>query len=528
MGMTSVDGLVSGLDTTSIVNQLMALERRPVENLTARKATYDARVTAWDQIGAKIAALRTALEALDTASDLKSFKATSSNTNVLTVSAGSSAVPGPISFVVKELASAQQLMSKSFASPSAEVSATAATATITSGLARINAGVNVTGTVANGSHTITVSQKADTTWQASLDGGTAVAITPPGVGETNHTVSFTVGTGSLEFDFAGAPTAGTASVAVANVAAHGTLADLASAISTAGGPARAQVVDFGGGQGARLILTATNTGTDNGVELLWTDGDNSRTSPSPLVAAMAELKPAQNAAIEIPGIDGTTATRQTNTISDLVPGVTLNLVKKDDNPVTVTVTQDVDGAVSKVQALVTSLNGVVSGIKSAIGYDAATKKAGALLGDSTARSLQSSLATATGTLLETGTYKLFSQLGLSLTKDGTYTLDESKLRAALGSDYDNTGTAINSLVGEVLDWAKDNDATTGTVSRAKGGAKSTSTDLQKQIDGYDVRLAATEARFRKQFTALEAALGQLKSQSSWLAGQIASLPGFDT
>jgi flagellar capping protein FliD len=78
-------------------------------------------VTAWDTIGTKISALRTALEALDTASDLKTFKATSSNTNVLTVSAGSSAVPGPITMVVKELATAQQLMSKSFTSAGAEI-----------------------------------------------------------------------------------------------------------------------------------------------------------------------------------------------------------------------------------------------------------------------------------------------------------------------------------------------------------------------------------------------------------------------
>lgn len=513
MGLTSIDGLVSGLDTTTIVSQLMAIERLPVTRLTARMAASDAKATAWDQIGSKMAALRTALEAIDTSTDFKSFNASSSNTEVLTATAGPSAVSGPFTLTVHALARAQQLISTPFASSTAELNtgSTATTATISSGLANIGATMSLSGTVANGSHTITVSRAADNSLQASLDGGTAVAI-------AGNSVSFTVGTGTLQFDFAAETTVGTASVSVVNVAAHATVASFASAVSAAGGPARAQLVDLGNGAGTRLILSAAKPGTDNAIEVQWTDGTD-RTG-------LTELQSAADADIEIPGL-AEHAIRSSNTISDLVPGVTFNLAKADPtNPVTINVTQDVDGAVGKVKAFVEALNAVVSALKSNSSQDAATKKSGPLAANSTLRSLQSSLATATGTVLSSGTYTALSQIGVSITRDGTYTFDEPKLRTALGSDFDGATNAINSLVSPLLTWAKDNDAKTGTVLRAKDGAKSVSRGIQKQIDAYEDRLTITEARYRKQFTNLEAALGQLKSQSTWLSGQLASLPSF--
>lgn len=515
MGLTSVDGLVSGLDTTTIINQLMALERRPVENLTARRVAYDAKVTAWDQIGSKLAALRTAVEALDTSTDLRLFKGTTGDSGILTVSAGTGASPGSLSLTVQHLARAHQLVSQRFDTPTSTVGA--GTFWAASGLDGLGATLTVDDGYTSGTHTLLVRDAAGGTGQEAVLDGVAVAIEAD-AGRQSATFT-TEGGQSLTVSFASAPLNGTATLTVANLTSStATLTDLAANASVAGGPARAQVLNVGGDGGARLVVTATRAGAANAISWNWSG------SPAITFEGPEDLT-SLDAVVEVPGVG--TATRPSNTIADLLPGVTLNLVKEDPTKlISIEVAPDTDAVVAKVKAFVDALNDVVKTIQSNTSFDSAAKKAGALSSDATARSLKSSVATVTGNVLPDGAYTMFSQLGMSITRDGTYTLDDSKLRTALGADFEGVGQAISSLVTPVLAWVKDNDALTGTVSRAKGGAKSTASDLQKQIDGYDVRLAAKEERYRKQFTALEAALGQLKSQSSWLAGQIASLPSY--
>ena len=76
----------------------------------------------------------------------------------------------------------------------------------------------------------------------------------------------------------------------------------------------------------------------------------------------------------------------------------------------------------------------------------------------------------------------------------------------------------------IAGWAKEATGEKGAATRAKASADAQSKDLGTQIDAYQVRLDAREARYRQQFASLETLLGKLRDQSSWLAGQIASLP----
>src|SRR4051812_29547764 len=100
---TTIDGLVSGLDTTSVINQLMALERAPVTQMQARQARFDSIAKAWDDIAAKVTTLRSAAEALDTASEAALFKATSGDTSVLSATAAKGATTGPVTLSVESL-----------------------------------------------------------------------------------------------------------------------------------------------------------------------------------------------------------------------------------------------------------------------------------------------------------------------------------------------------------------------------------------------------------------------------------------
>jgi flagellar hook-associated protein 2 len=489
----------------------MQFERAPVTKLQARQATYDAAAKAWDDLAARISSLRTAAEGIDTTGELSLFKAVSSDAAVVTATAGAGATPGPVTLAVESLAAANQVMA-GFASRTTTVGA--GTAIIAAGLASIGAtAVSADGSFTAGAHTISVT-RSGADLLVSLDGGAAVNVA------AGSPVILTGSTGTLTVTFGPAPAEGTTKLSVVRTASGATVTDLASAIAAAGGPATAQVLDLGAGAGTepptKLILTATQTGTPGAltVDLSGFPGlDNT---------SLSELRPAADARVRLGTL---TAVRPSNSISDLVPGVTLNLatVSPPGSDVTISVGTDADAVVTKVKSLVDALNGVRSTIAKYASYDADKKIGGVLLSDGNVRSLTTSLGVTTGQLLPSGTYRTLSQMGVSLGRDGTYQFDESKLRAALGADQPGVVTAAGALAKAIAGWAKDSDGTTGVASRGKAAAVAQSKDYGSQIDNYNRILEQREARYRAQFSKLETVLGQLRDQSNWLAGQIASL-----
>jgi len=508
----TIDGLVSGLDTTSVINQLMALERAPVTQMQGRQTRFDNIAKAWDDISGRISTLRTAAEALDSTGETAIEMATSSDTSVLTATAGTGATVGPVTMSVESLAVAHQLMAR-FATSSATVEA--GTAVIAAGLATISAGgVSATSDFTTGAHTIAVTKSGTDTF-VSLDGGDKVPVTGSG------SVTLNGATGSLTVDFNSIPVAaGTSKISVVRTSGTATVSDLATAISAAGGPATAQVLDLGAGAEdglpARLVLTASQTGTAGALTVDLSGFSGVATSD------LGNLRTAGDAVVHLGTL---TAIRSSNTIGDLIPGVTLNLVKASPpgTDVTVTVSPDTDALAGKVKTLVDALNGVRTSVGKYTGYDADKKVAGVLLGDSQAQAMISSMASTTGQLLPPGLVRTLSQLGVSLGRDGTYTFDDSKLRAALGSDQAATTNGLAALVRPIAAWAKAADGVTGTAARARAAAQTQSKDIAGQIDHFQTILDQREARYRTQFAQLETTLGQLKDQSNWLAGQIAGL-----
>lgn len=113
--MSMIDGLVSGLDTTGVINELLAAGRAPVTRLTSRKATADAEATTIANIRAMVDAVKTAAAALDESNEWQTVKATSSDSTIATVSAGSGAALGELSFTVDRLAASHQLASDGLA-----------------------------------------------------------------------------------------------------------------------------------------------------------------------------------------------------------------------------------------------------------------------------------------------------------------------------------------------------------------------------------------------------------------------------
>jgi flagellar hook-associated protein 2 len=265
------------------------------------------------------------------------------------------------------------------------------------------------------------------------------------------------------------------------------------------------------GTSYRLMVAATATGTanaptfvDGGDGLALSDPDNIRV-------------PARDAIATIDGVD---VTRSTNVISDAVGGLTFTLVSphaETDPSASVAVSLDSNALTDKVNKLVTAYNAVNSALHVQLDYTGTKKGTNTLFGDSTLRQLQGALATAMSSDYGGNT---LGGIGLTRAKDGSLTLDSTKLAAAIAKDPD----AINKLFvtgGFATAMTKVTDAYTragdGILASKTKSMSARSNVLQTQADNINRRADALKTQLEAQFTALESAMSTLKSQSAFLS-----------
>ena len=108
--MSVVDGLVSGLDTTSVIKQLLAVERAPISRFQAKEAAIDQKLQAWGDIQRAVSTLRTATSALARSSTFTQSAATTSSAENATAVARDGATPGSVTFKVHQLATVHSAM----------------------------------------------------------------------------------------------------------------------------------------------------------------------------------------------------------------------------------------------------------------------------------------------------------------------------------------------------------------------------------------------------------------------------------
>ncbi len=436
-------GLASGLDTNSMITQLVALERIPLQQLEARKAGYEAKDSAWTSITTRLSALQDAVDALKDQGSFAKFVSGTSSSDAVTITSVSGANPTTASFTVNQLAAAHQLVND---------------ATFGSGTDLIGAG----------DFTITV------------DGQDSVFTTD-----------------------------GTA-----------TLDDLATIINagTSGVTAGVLKVDE---NTYRLTLSVENTGA---ASVFTASGTQ------PGMGTSTILQQGADASITIgQGAGAITVNRDSNTVSDLIDGVTLTLNEVTVDPVTITVTRDIEAAVGAVQTLVDELNAVSKQFTALTAYNVDSETAAPLQGDATARSLASALRTTVSSVQEglAGSFTFAASLGISLTRDGEFTLDTTMLRDALEQDFagvteffegdgasDGLGAAINTF----LDGAAGKD---GSIERARDRWQAQISNIEDAIERMEDRVDRREAALIAQFARLETAMGQLGGMSQLLG----TLPG---
>ncbi len=132
MSTFSIDGLISGLNTTEVINKLLEIERAPIRRLEARKAEVNARASAWRALSTKLTTLEDRAATLTTGLTYLAVRASSTDPSVVVASASPGAPLGTYPLTVNRLASAHQISTDTFVDKDAQIFGTG-TLTITVG-----------------------------------------------------------------------------------------------------------------------------------------------------------------------------------------------------------------------------------------------------------------------------------------------------------------------------------------------------------------------------------------------------------
>jgi flagellar hook-associated protein 2 len=361
-GSLALSGVYTGIDSDALVQSAMQLEQRKIQLLETDKAEYNAKSQILDQIQNRLESLRSLVDSMRNAKDLRSTSASSSDKTIVGVSAGSGAVEGSHSVEVNQLASAEKEVHDGVVSKEDPLDVVAATFEYTY----------------NG-----VTRTINTTDETSLE----------------------------------------------------TLVELINNDAENPGVS-ASILEHDGKY--HLVLSGDDSGSDYAITI-----EAATTLAGFAPGTFVETKTAQDCQVRVDGYPAVGwIERSSNTLTDVIPGVTLTLYNTTaaGEEVTVNLSRDTSAVKSKIQSLVDEYNGIMAMVDEVTGYDEETGESGLMQGDTILSMVTSQVRS--GLLGEmrgfedvTDPYTLVGQLGLEFDKDGVLTLDEDTLDDALSEDY---------------------------------------------------------------------------------------------
>ncbi|MEO8308295.1 MAG: flagellar filament capping protein FliD [Pseudomonadota bacterium] len=331
-----------------------------------------------------------------------------------------------------------------------------------------------------------------------------------------------VGTGTLVLSM------GAASFNITLAAPKNTLADIRDAINTAAGNPGINAALVSGVNGAQLVLTGTATGAANAIKITTSGGDGGLQQlvyDPPITTAMTSVNAAQDAIVNVSGI---TVNSASNSVGSAIDGVTLNLLKAvAGTTVSLSVANDNSGVQAKVTSFVSAYNVLANQIAKLRSYDASTKAAGPMLGDAMLLNIESQMRRLMSTSVAgvTGPYTTLSSLGITTTSAGTLTADSTKLQAALTANPAAVSAVFGSTNGiatRLYSFLDSHLSSTGDMTQRNASITASRKALTTQKQALDDRMTIIQARYQKQFTALDALMTQMQSTASYLAKQLAT------
>ncbi len=454
----SIDGIFSGLDTTSIINNIMEFEHRKVEVYLARQAEYTQKLTTWQTINSFMLAFKTQSDVLSKPGLWDARTVTSSDPDVIEASSTSSSAYGTYHISVDQLAQNQQIASQGYSSSSAIVGvgtvdisvAGGTTTTITleagqnsleylkSAINDANAGVSAA-IINDGSSNqpyrlILTSNQSGTSntisFSSSLTGGTAPDFTTSYFDATEKLEWSSEATSNPSLGAAASYTGTSNKTYIFTVQGSGTQTLGSGSITidwTDGTDSGTITVD-----NANEEVVLSGDGSD-GLSVSFTAGDLVAGDTFQVQAIAPIIQVGQDAILRI-GAGGSggspiIVTSQGNKITTLIDGVTLDLKATTTEPIRITVEQNTTSIVSTIGEFISKYNAFADFVDKQLDYNSETKKSGVLLGESSLIMLLSDVRSGilkriTGT---DGELDTLTDIGISFGLNGKLKLDSSVL-----------------------------------------------------------------------------------------------------
>lgn len=373
-------------------------------------------------------------------------------------------------------------------------------------------GVSSSGGTVSGTYDLVVTELA----RAQVLSSTSSYASLDDVVTTSGTLTITPGSGAATVITASSPM---------------TLRDLVNAINgDSEGKVAATAVQVAPGS-YKLVLTAKSTGAANGftvtsslaggagVTFTDTDGDNTFGD-----SAEDNTQTARDAALTVNGLAVSSAS---NTVSNVIPGVTLTLKKKDPaTTITVDVSKDLDGAKKVVKDLVTAYNALVTFTKDQQTASVAGKPS--LAKDPVLRGLRDAVSSvfraqhAVG-----GSFTRLAEVGVGFDHSGNLTLDEKLFEEKLGSaaadvqklfgGASGDAGAFGALAAQVKEYSQSN----GFIDLAKTRNTEQASAISRRLDALETQLTLRRQVLQREMIAADMAMTRLNSQS----GQLQRLGG---
>jgi len=394
-------GVGSNLDVNSLITKLMQIESQPLTTLARKEASYLAKLTAYGSLNGALSSFQSSFVGLNSTAAFQNLTANVGDASILSASTTSVATPGNYNINVTQLAKAQTISSAGQVSTTSTIGA-GATTTVSFQFGTISGG-----TLNNGVYT-----------------GASFAQDPDQA----------IGTVTID-------------------SSNNSLQGIRDAINAAGKGVTASIVGDGSATPYHLVLSSNKTGLTSSLKI-DVSGDatlQSLLSYNPAgTQNLTETTTGQNANLSINGINITSAS---NTVNDAVQGVPITLAKIGST--TLALNNNTSGVLNSINTFVKGYNDLQSTLKSLTGFDASTKKGGALIGDAAARGAQTQVRNALSSAVNGlgGNITTLSSIGISFQKDGTLSVDSTKLQAAVNTNFKDIsglfatiGKATDSLV----------------------------------------------------------------------------------
>ena len=466
----SSTGIGSQLPVEEIVSKLVALEKQPLASLTKVASSMQTQLSVFSQVKSLMSTLSDSAAKLAKSSAWDGMLASSSNSAAVSVNVSGTTSATSFGIGVQQLARGQSVASSVMGAAGTPVGA--------------------------GSMSIELGK-----WNA---GGTA--FTP------------------------GAEAAKNVSIDAAD-----SLSDIASKINGANAGVTATVLRDASGE--RLLMRSSTTGEESGFRINVTEDAGapglSRLAFDPATApavgmAANTAQYGQNAKATINGIE---VQSKTNTFTDTIPGLSFTASQVTTAPVEVSVAADTEGMKKNIQDFANAYNALNDLLSKSTAYDAESKTAGALQGDSTSVGLQNAMRSLIASTAEgAGAFTRLADIGIDIKKGGKLEVSATKLDEALkdpaalkamfatstggaGSAADGLAVKVKNLTAKMLGFE-------GLISNKSDAINASLKRNSSDQDKVNARAAMFETRLRAQYMALDVKMGSLSGLSAYIGQQV--------